>query len=140
MAAKQCILTPELIARVRFHYPRCLYKETCADLLGVGRRTWSGWVKRGAVEVRRIERGHEPVENEAVFVEFHRAVMQAEAQAIHDAIDTIQQAAKRDWHAAAWLAERRRPELWGRDRLDVVALNKKIDELNKRLAEQPAAV
>lgn len=77
------------------------HKETVADFLGIWRSTWWRWEQRG-------ER-----EPDSVYGEFcnitRRAIAGAEVGFIRDI-----RTGRRGWDAAAWLAERRFPQRWGK--------------------------
>lgn len=128
-------LTEDLLRDAVEAMPRCLYLETVANLLGVTRDTLRRWLRRGAKELRRRERGHPPRTAEDIYLRFHQEVMHAFAQTTSDLLDVIKRAAEVHWQAAAWMLERRCPDLWGRDRHEVLEMKRAIKELEARIAE-----
>lgn len=128
-------LSEDLIARAVEALPRCLYLETVADLLGIDRGTLRNWLRRGAKEMRRRARGRTPHRAEDLHVRFHQEVMRAFAQTTSDLLDRIRGASEIHWQAAAWILERRCPDLWGRDRHEVLEMKRSIKELEARIAE-----
>ena len=46
--------------------------------------------------------------------ELDRAVLAARAAFLHRQVERIDEAADRDWKAAAWLLERSEPSIWGK--------------------------
>lgn len=78
------------------------YVETAAAFAGVNKSTLYDWIKRGA-------RG----ESEEL-QDFSNALYSADAEAEIRDIQTIENASKTQWQAAAWRRERRAPQRWGR--------------------------
>jgi hypothetical protein len=126
-------LTPEVIEDVRRLLPVVMYVETVADYLGVDRTTVSKWLKRGAKEEKRLRRnpGAKTTQKEALFLEFFLVYKKGLAEGLFCDLATIKKASvdqigedgqiirKGEWQAAAWRAERRFPDLWGRrDKLE----------------------
>jgi transposase-like protein len=101
------------------------YIETAAAAAGIHKSTLYDWLKRGAREKRRAEKGngkgngHRIRKAEAAYVAFSDAVKKAMAESELVDIATIAKASKRTWQAAAWRLERKYPDRWGRkDRID----------------------
>jgi hypothetical protein len=121
-------LTPQVLEDVRRLLPTCLYLETVADYIGVTRATIGNWLRRGAREARRLARTRRARlrEREAIFVEFFYVYKRALAEGQIFDLGIIKKAAQDQtdaegkiirpgqWQAAAWRAERRFPEQWGR--------------------------
>jgi hypothetical protein len=125
---------PEIVAQVAELLPKALYLETVSDLLGVHRRTMSGWVRRGRLEARRLARverqGKEPAINpkESLYYEFFLAFKKAMSEGQQTALDVIAKAATDGvWQAGAWLLERRFPEKWSSNRKELRELAKMIE-------------
>lgn len=115
------LLTPQLIEDVKRILPTVLYMETVGDYLGVERTTWRKWVKRGAVERRRLAKeGAKPKASEVLYLEFFHTIKKSLAEGeIFDA-GTIKKAAAEQWQASAWRLERRFPNRWGKkERLEM---------------------
>ena len=120
-------LTPQVLEDVRRLLPTCLYLETVADYIGVTRATIGNWLRRGAREARRLARRRARLrKREAIFVEFFFVYKRALAEGAIFDLGVIKKAAQDQtdaegkitrpgqWQAAAWRAERRFPEQWGR--------------------------
>jgi len=83
--------------------------EVAADYAGIGKTTFYEWMKKGAEE-----------KAEPAFREFREAVEQARARAQVRNSTLIQNAAIRDWKAAAWWLRNAFPETWtGTDKVEV---------------------
>jgi hypothetical protein len=127
-AGRPTVLTPEVIEDVRRILPTVLYLETVGDYLGLDHSTIRKWIKRGSMEHKRLRRNLEakPADREALFLEFFLVYKKALAEGLFGDLGTIKKASmdqlgpdgqiirKGEWQAAAWRAERRFPELWGR--------------------------
>lgn len=127
-AGRPTALTPEVIEDVRRLLPTVLYLETVADFLGLDRTTIRKWLRRGAIEDKRLRRNPkaEPSEKEALFREFFLVYKKGLAEGLFHDLGVIKKASadqvgpdgqilrKGEWQAAAWRAERRFPDLWGR--------------------------
>jgi len=128
-------LTEDLLRCAVEAMNRSLYMETVADLLGIDRNTLRAWLKRGAREQRRRACGHTPRSAEDIYLRFNQQIRNALAQTTVNLLDTILQAAQTDPKAATWLLERRSPDLWGRDRHEILELKRSIKALEARIAE-----
>jgi hypothetical protein len=125
-------LTPQVLEDVRRLLPTCLYLETVADFIGLDRTTVRKWLKRGAKEHQRVSRNRRARirKAEAPFVELFLVYKKALAEGLIYDLGIIKKAAadqvltdasgaavsvrSGQWQAAAWRAERRFPEQWGR--------------------------
>jgi transposase len=79
--------------------------KDAAAIAGISYDTLNNWRGRGL----RDEKGG--------FFEFCHALTRAEAEGIESLVRRIHEASETDWRAAAWLLERRRPEVYGRKAL-----------------------
>ena len=115
------------------------YRKTAAEYAGISERTLGDWLYKGA-EGETTE-----------YAAFHKDVLEAEQAAEVRALGVIQQAANRDWKAAAWFLERKFPERYCTraaiflakrldidDPADLGAMNE--DELNELLLTQIAQI
>lgn len=75
------------------------YRKVAAEYAGISDRTLISWLSRG-----RDQMEGDP------YHEFYLAVLEAEQTAEVRALGIIQQAAQKDWKAAAWYLERKFPE------------------------------
>ncbi len=80
-------LTPEIVEDFRRIIPTVMYLETVGDFLGVERTTWRKWLKRGALEAKRLrDPDAKPKKKEALFLEFFHTYKKAIADGeIHPA-------------------------------------------------------
>jgi hypothetical protein len=79
------------------------YLTTARLTVGLARGTFDDWMRRG-----RSDRGQdEPYRRFRARIK----AAQAEGEAIN--VAHVAQAARDDWHAAAWILERTHPERWG---------------------------
>lgn len=78
-----------------------LPRDTAAKLARISPATLYSWLAKG--------RAGEPG-----FTEFFERVKEAEARGEAELVNVIREAAPRQWQAAAWLLERRRPEAYAR--------------------------
>jgi transposase len=82
------------------------YRQTAAEVAGVGKSTLYRWLEQGEHD---FEDGRT-----TPYRELWEATKKAEADAEVEAIELIREAATRSWQAAAWLLERKYPDRWGR--------------------------
>ena len=124
-------LTPELIERIRLGMSSGAYIETASAQAGINPDTLRDWLRKGAAGKSALHR------------QFSATIEKAEAEAEMRALATIQEFGRgmmvdvvtttvkgtgpnaitetkterrpvREWTAAAWYLERRRPQRWGR--------------------------
>ena len=74
------------------------YRKTAAEYAGISERTLGDWLYKGA----EADTGEH--------ADFYNDVLEAEQAAEVRALGVIQQAASRDWKAAAWFLERKFPQ------------------------------
>ena len=74
------------------------YRKTAAEYAGISERTLGDWLLQGSEQ------------EDTDFGDFRKEVLEAEQAAEVRALGVIQQAANRDWKAAAWYLERKFPE------------------------------
>lgn len=141
------LLTPALLDRVREALPRCLYIEVAADMIGVSRRCFQGWLKLGRQEQKNRDK-KTPVRAKAdshadLCCRLLAVVKATLAEAEASSVEHLQDARERHWQAAAWLLERRHPERWSATRGDLAQLaallktqQAELDALRQTLAEQ----
>ncbi len=99
-------LTPILQEKICAYIRTGLVREHAATACGITAFTFRQWLKRGKTEPRGI------------FCDFLSAVKAAEAACLAECLDTIMKAAKKDWKAAAWIAERRDRKNYSRPFVD----------------------
>ncbi len=137
--ARPTELTQELIAAVEVNLADCLYLETVADLLAISQETFHVWLKAGTRLARDVDKGRRLphgqhgglTDHEHLQVEFSEAIKRGQAQTIVKNVKIIGEAAKAQWQAAAWLLERRHPDLFGSLVKELRLAQKAIQELQK---------
>lgn len=101
-------LTEELIETASKLISAGNYQKHVAQYLNLSEETWYRWLREG-------ERGKSGLKRQ-----FYESIKKAEAEAIARNVALIQKAAQEgNWQAAAWWLERKFPEEWGRNRLDI---------------------
>ena len=99
-AGRPIKLTSEVADRLVATLRSGNYLHVAVKAAGIHRDTFLEWMKRGAT-------------GESPFAELRERVEQSRAEGQVRNIALIARAAEEDWRAAAWLAERSYPELWG---------------------------
>ncbi len=120
MAKTAC--TPELIAAICKHLRIGAYRKDAIKAAGVAETTFYYWIERGGKERRHIDSGKKPRKRESAYLHALQSIEKAEAESSLGDLAMITRAAQDGaWQAAAWTLERRLPEQWGRQRLDIQA-------------------
>lgn len=107
MAGRSSKLTPDVQNVLIQAIERGHTYQSACDLVGIAFNTFNEWRKKGAAA------------DSGRYYEFYEAVTRAEAQMIDNALTAIDMGAfgtadkPGDWRAAAWKAERRKPDDWG---------------------------
>lgn len=116
-------LTPEAIEKISHAIRLGATYDLAASYAGISRVTLWGWLKKGEKA------------NSGKFKELYDAVNEAEGKAAIGWLAKIEQAANDgNWAAAAWKLERRYPNDYGRQRLDIESDNK-VEIVVKRTDE-----
>jgi hypothetical protein len=102
--ARPTKLTKELQDEIVKYLRLGNYVETVCAMVGINKTTFYDWMKQGARAERKSNK----------MAKFSNAVKQAMSTAEITDLAIIQQAAKKQWQAAAWRLERRHPKKWGR--------------------------
>ena len=102
--ARPVKLTEDLQNKIVSILEKGNYVETACALAGISKQTFYNWRNRGNTQKSGKYRG------------FLDAVEKAIATAEIADLKIIDQAAQKNWRAAAWLLERRSPERWGNKR------------------------
>jgi len=121
--------TPELIAAICKHLRIGAYRKDAIKAAGVAETTFYYWIERGGKERRHIDSGKKPRKRESAYLHALQSIEKAEAESSLGDLAMITRAAQDGaWQAAAWKLERRNPEQWGRQRLDIQANSSLIVE------------
>ncbi|MGH9044718.1 MAG: hypothetical protein ACRDVP_07805 [Acidimicrobiales bacterium] len=99
------MLTPALQKRICDSIATGNWLSTAAQAAGVTPESISHWKLKGGEDLEAGRCG-------SIYAKFVQAIARAEAGAEITSLGCIQRAARRDWRAAAWLAERRFPTRW----------------------------
>lgn len=116
-------LTPEVQEIIVTAVRHGLYYEDAANMAGVTYDSLNNWRKRGEAENERrandrVKENTALWEREEPYFQFFNAIKRAEGAALFGWMQKIEKAADEQWQAAAWKAERRYPERYGRQRLE----------------------
>ncbi len=108
------LLTPEVQKVICEAIEAAAALKVAAQAAGIGARTLDEWLAHGRMELR------DSPDMESPCADFVRAVTVASATFESDCLAMIQDAAPKNWTAAAWLLERRIPQRYAKvDRLRV---------------------
>lgn len=118
-------LTPDRQQRICDAVRAGVRPETAAVFCDIGARTYYRWMQQGRA-----------ADADPVYVEFADAVELALAEWEARDVLLIGEAAKSDWHAAAWRLERRLPKVYGKRERHEIA---NADDGTFRIAAAAAA-
>ena len=108
--------TRDLIKKITPLISNGNFASTACRVAGISEAAFYNWQARGRKD---REEGRA-----TIFVEFAEAIERADAEGEARNVLLIQQAAGAGtWQAAAWNLERKYPEKWGRNRLEVTGPN-----------------
>jgi transposase len=136
------LCSPDLVEAICRHLRIGAYRKDAVKAAGVGLSTFYYWIERGGKERRHIDSGRKARKREGAYLAALECIEKAEAESCLSDLAVITKASMDGaWQAAAWKLERRNPEQWGRQRLDIQAsgqlivegagwLSKKIDTGN----------
>lgn len=103
-------LTPETTEKVVQGILAGVSLALASEAAGIANSTRMYWEKRGRAEQQRLLNGDRARPAEKIYLDFLEATTRARARSLVRLTTQISLAAKRDWRAAAWMAERRFPE------------------------------
>lgn len=112
-----------------------VFLETAAAAAGVDSDSVRKWLRTGARERERREKGGAPDSTLDELVRFHEEITAALVEAENEAARRVTSAGRYDWKAAAWYLERRAPSRWGQ-KIGVMVtqeLEAFLDALEERL-------
>lgn len=98
-------LTPDVQTRLEAALKAGATQELAAMRAGIGVSTFYAWKKKAE-------------EGDADFKDFLDVIDSAAAEGAMKALEKITAAMDDDWKAAAWILERRYPEMYGRQRIE----------------------
>lgn len=116
------------------------YQQTVQGYIGVSHTSWYNWIKRGNAAIDAvIENPEAPLDwRDALCIRFVREIAQAEADSVIVDLSTIRAASKKNWQAAAWILERRHPDMFAQKQQLTVKEDKEsisIDEVKEKLKQ-----
>ena len=104
------------------------YREVAVQWGGVPMRTFCKWMVKG-------KKSTDP---KCPFRQFRQAVLDAERMAEMEMVEVVRKAAKNNAKHAQWYLERKFPERWAPNRIELRELKKRVEELEKANASNPA--
>jgi hypothetical protein len=107
-------LTPEVHAHIVQSLRLGNYVEHAASTAGIARSTIYEWLRKGEAALAIQEAGEELDEMQQRYLDFMMDVDRARSEAITTNLQMIQDAAPKNWQAAAWYLERTAPAFFGR--------------------------
>lgn len=105
------------------------YLSDSAASVGLSKETVYRWIRIGKKALAERENGGEVKPDDIVYYNFYRAIQKAKARGVRLLLNRIKAATEKDWHAAAWILERKDPKRWGRNKLELTELYRQIKEL-----------
>jgi len=105
-------LTPKIIEEAAKLISIGSYARTAMHALNINPSTWYEWIKIGDRAAHKLTKNEELTPDERMKYNFTTALKKAEGMFIAQNLNLIQQAAPKNWQAAAWLLERRHPDMF----------------------------
>lgn len=99
------------------------YISTACSCANISKKTFYNWVARAKA-------------GEIPYLRFIHSLKRAESDAEADAVAKIKVAGKRDWVALMTFLERRHSLRWGRNKVDISEIKKRLDELTKEVQQR----
>ena len=133
MAGRKSKLNREVLDEILTYKENGLTDKDICDIVGIEQATFYGWLKEAETGIDRNNPGR-PAKNLELKIELSQGLKKARAafKAYH--IQNINNAARKEWTASAWMLERFYPKEFGRiDR--VVAMQGEAGKDNGMLDE-----
>jgi transposase len=108
------LLTPEVYGHIVQSLRAGNYVEHAASSAGISRTSLYDWLRKGEAAIHKREAGEPLTEMEERYSTFVIDVEEARAAAVSRNLGMIQEAAPKNWQAAAWFLERTAPQFFGR--------------------------
>ena len=124
---RPCKLTPALQEKIVELLELGIPPQKVCDRVNIAYSTYREWVQRGNGEDPKDRPGNEQ------FADFSAQVNKAIAVGEINLLQSINNATKNDWRAAAWVLERRFPEHWSNNRRIKEQADKKVEQLLSNL-------
>ena len=142
-AGRSSKLTPELIEEACKVLALGNYIKTTCGYLGISEGIWRVWHNDGERLKSLQESGETLTEDEQLRVDFYVNTQQAKDKAIIRDMQLIQNAAQNNWQAAAWVLERRYPDMFSLvQRITVNAQPAQLthEEIKRQLQERKMTI
>ena len=126
---KRLSINPGIIEAVCRTLRLGAYQREAAAAAGISYSALMQWISKGGKERRHIAEGGKPRKGHALYLDLVQGMEKAQAEAQLSDLAIVTRAAQEGaWQAAAWKLERRNPDQWGRNRLEVQADGRLIVE------------
>jgi hypothetical protein len=115
------------------------YVKTTCGYLSICESSWYDWIREGNTAIERDKKGIPVNDDEKLKIEFVQLTQKAQDEAIVRNIQIIQQAAQRNWQAAAWYLERTKPDLFAAQHkltVDATPAKLTLEEARKVIEER----
>lgn len=126
--ARPSKLTPEVQAKLVEVIAGGGYYDVACQEAGIEYRTFRNWMVRG-----KKEEGGE-------YFQFFHAIKKAEAEHETKCLKRWDAQMDTNWQAIATFLERRHPERWSKDRLELKKIVKELQDTRKEIAEIKASI
>lgn len=141
VAGRPTKLTPAIQEVIAAHVRDAQTLQTAATLAGIHRDTFHEWRRRGEAVAVRDAAGDALTESEVAFLEFHRAIETARAEAQAAAVVEVRAAGRAgNWQASRWYLERSFPDEWGPKSPAAVAVSASQSSLSEAIKRGRAAL
>lgn len=104
-----------------------------AGAVGVSKNTLYNWIRVGRQAAESRDEGGEVKPDDIACYKLYRAIQKAKTKGVRYLLGKIKKATDKDWHAAAWILERKDPRRWGRNKLELTELYAQIRELRNEV-------
>lgn len=111
-AGRYSKLTPQLIEDASKIMAAGNYVKTAVGFLNISEDCWYNWIREAKTAIVKQQRGEQLTSDEQLRIDFQTAIQKAQEAGIIRNMQIIQNAATTNWQAAAWLLERRHPDMF----------------------------
>lgn len=110
-----------------------VYFGVAAEAVGIDRITCYRWRRAGKEAIEKERNGSELDKREITYATFATMCNQAVAEAEASNVQRIDEAADRDWKAAAWLLERRHGKRWKAEKEPVKPQSRDTNDIDSAI-------
>lgn len=139
MAGRHSKLTPQLIEDASRIMAAGNYVKTACGFLNMSEECWYNWIREAKTAMVKQQKGQQLTSDEQLRIDFYTTIQKAQEAGIIRNMQIIQNAATTNWQAAAWLLERRHPDMFSlAQRITVNAQPQQLspDEVRQQLEER----